>query len=95
MRDAPRITSVNFTPARPLDVAHGLHGFVAFTVDGLRLDGVVLRRTQAGRFVLCYPRKHCKRGGAQRAFVRPADEAARQAIEDQVLAALRAQGVAA
>lgn len=91
---APKVSAVTFTPARPLDVALGLHGFVAFTVDGLRLDGVVLRRTLGGRFVLSYPRRRCERGGVQRAYVRPADDQIRVAIESQVFAVLKSRGAA-
>ena len=93
MSNAPRIGGVVFSPARELDARLGLLGFIACTLDSLRVDGIALRRTAAGRLDLRFPTS--RRGSSGRRFqvVWPADEAARQAIEAQVLAALEQQGV--
>lgn len=57
MRSSPTVTRVHFSPAPPLDVADGLLGFLAVDVEGLRLDGVALRRTRAGGLDLRYPQR--------------------------------------
>jgi hypothetical protein len=93
MRSSPTVTRVAFSPAPPLDVADGLLGFLAVDVEGLRLDGVALRRTRAGRFDLRYPERRGRGSVPGGAVVRPLTESARQAIERQVFAELERQGV--
>jgi len=83
-----QITSVQFTAASPADADTGLLGHVAFTLDeGLRLDGIAVRRTRDGRHTLSFPARQ-DRAGRRHFFVRPLTDAARQAIEEPVLRAL-------
>jgi hypothetical protein len=82
-----RVTGVLFRPAGATEVASGLLGWCDFTVnDGLRLSGVCMRKTRSGKLTLSYP---ARTGPGGRSFpVRPADDAARVALERQVFAAL-------
>jgi len=82
------ITDVRFTPAGAGEVSSGLLGYLSLTMgDVLRLDGVVLRRTAAGRLALAFPARTA-RDGTRHPYMRPVDDAARVAIEAQVLGAL-------
>jgi len=87
--DVPvRIDHVQLRAASKEDQSNGLTGWVSFTVSGaLRVQGVALRRTRGGRRVLSFPARR-DRNGHQHDFLRPLHDAARQAIERQVLAAL-------
>jgi len=91
--NSPNVSSVRFTPARELDVALGLIGWISVDIEGLRVDGIALRRTGDGRLDLRYPSRPRSYGG--HAIVRPVDDATRRSIEGQILGALRALGVAA
>ena len=90
----PRVTGISFVAARELDRQLGLLGFVACNVDSVRIDSIVVRRTAAGRLDLRFPSKRSG-NGQDFQIVRPASEDARVAIERQIFAALKAQGVAA
>ena len=61
----------------------GLLGYLSVTYGSLVLDGIVLRRTAAGRFALSFPAR-TDRAGRRHAIVRPADDAARCAIEEEL-----------
>ena len=83
-----QITSVAFTCASPADRRGGLLGWVSAAVtDALLLDGITLRRTQAGRLTLSYPARR-DGAGRQHHVIRPIDDKARRDIEEQVFRAL-------
>ena len=63
-------------------------------VPALNFDGATLRRTPDGGYCVCYPARRGSRDGDP-ALVRPLDDEAREAIEVQILADLRRQGVVA
>jgi DNA-binding cell septation regulator SpoVG len=87
-----RVTSVAFSPARPLDVRDGLLGFASVHLDGvLAIHRVAVRRTLDGRVVLSFPAP-ADHDGRRRPLVHPLDAAAHAAIERQVVAELRRQG---
>ncbi len=73
--------------ATDADVRTGLIGFLSVFYGDLVLDGIVLRRTTEGRFALSWPAK-TDRGGQRHAYVRPVDDAARRAIEAEILGQL-------
>jgi hypothetical protein len=72
------------------EVSTGLLGYLSVRYGDLVLDGIVLRRTAAGRLALSFPAR-TDRTGQKHPFVRPIDAAARQAIEAALLAQLRQQ----
>lgn len=77
------ITDVSFREANAADVKTGLCGFIEFTLNGsVRVTGVALRRTRAGRYTLSYPAPR------QHPIIAPIDDESREAIEKQVFAAL-------
>ena len=82
------IEVLTFSSAGPEQAKTGMLGWLSLTLSGqLLLDGVALRRTQSGRLRLSFPRPKSP-SGREREVVRPIDDAARDAIEDQVLRAL-------
>jgi hypothetical protein len=82
------IDDVTFRGAARVDVEGGLLGWASFTVNGaIRVDGVAMRRTLDGRYALSFPGRKAS-GGHRHFWVRPLTDAARLAIEHQVLAAL-------
>lgn len=82
------VSEVRFTRARPEQEMAGLLGFVRFVVnDGLQVDGVSLRRDNAGSTYLSYPARADRRGGLH-PYLRPMGDAPRRDIEEQVFAAL-------
>ena len=84
-----RVSEIRVVPAREEEVRSGLIAYLSFLVGGkLRIDGVTLRRTHAGRLTLSFPAKRTH-SGAEKPYIRPIDDAAREEIEAQVLAALR------
>ena len=84
------VEDVRFTPASERDLATGMLGWLAFTIDRtIRLDGVALRRTLQGRLALSFPARQ-SRGGRRHALVRPVDDEVRRDLEAQVLGALQA-----
>ena len=79
---------LSFCSSSPRDRETGLLGWVALEVDGLLVvDAVAVRRTRDGRLVLSFPERTDSQG-RRHPLVRPLDDAARRAIERQVLAAL-------
>jgi len=88
----PRIAGVRFTPAPEHDHQKGLLGYASFLVgNGLRVDGVCLRRTKGGRLALSFPSRR-DRYGRTHPYLRPICDDARRSIEDQVFAALGLDG---
>lgn len=79
MTDRLDVSGVQFVPAPD---GRGLLGFVTATVNGLRLDGITVRRTRSDRLCLSFPMR--------RGSFRPLDTTTRREIEAQILAAIRA-----
>jgi DNA-binding cell septation regulator SpoVG len=85
----PSIRLRSWVPASAEDVVSGLLGFVSVEFGHLVIDGIVVRRTADGRFVLSFPMRK-DRAGRKHAIVRPIDDDARQAMERQIIKALGA-----
>ena len=82
------ISAVRFSAAAGHDLASGLLGWASFTICGLlRVDGVTVRRTRAGRIALSWPERR-DRAGIGHSIVRPINDGARRILEAQVLDAL-------
>ena len=81
-----RITDVGFAGAPGYDKRRGLLGWVAFSVYGLRLEGLTLRRTLDGHLTLSFPARR-DAAGREHFYIRPVDDATRRDIEDQVFRA--------
>lgn len=82
------ILDLSVTPARPHDRRQGLLAFIAFSIAGLRIDGVTLRRTRTGDISLSFPTR--KNGDGQaRQLVRPLTSKIRDALMQRVLKELR------
>jgi len=69
------------------DVRTGLLGYLSVIYHDLVLDGITLRQTADRRFALSFPAK-TGRGGRKHAYIRPVDDAARIAIEREILGQL-------
>jgi len=83
-----QISNVRFSAASRRDAARGLLGFVSCMINGaLRIDGLTLRRTLDGQFVVAFPARTDARGD-KHYIIRPTDNAARLDFEEQILAAL-------
>lgn len=84
------IRAVRFTPGTEADAERGLLAYVRIDFGPLVLDGVTLRRHADGRLGLTYPER-TDRAGRRHPLVRPVDDAARRAIESEVLRELTRQ----
>ncbi len=93
MADHPRLTRLDFTPARTLDAQAGLLGFLVLELDDvLAVDGATLRRTTRGELRISMPSR-TDAAGRRHPVLRPLRAAAWRLLEDQVLAELARQGV--
>ena len=82
------VTSAGITRASESDNRRGLVGYITLALnDALMIDGVVLRRTQAGRYSLSYPER-TDRQGKRHPIVRPLSAADHKSIEAQIFAQL-------
>ena len=53
------VTEVSMVAASAADRTTGLKGYITITVNGrLRIEGLTLRRTLAGRLSVSFPEKH-------------------------------------
>ena len=86
MADALPVSNVRFVAAAEADRAAGLLGWARCRYGDLVLDGIAVRRTLDGRYVLTFPSKKVR--GREWPYVRPIDDAARTAIERAVLSRL-------
>jgi DNA-binding cell septation regulator SpoVG len=81
----PEIHDVSVTLAGPDDVRSGLCGWASAIVGHLRIDGIAIRRTEAGDFRITMPAR--KDGaGKLHAIVMPIEPALLRRIEAVVLA---------
>ena len=82
------VSNVRFTQARSEQVRRGLVGHVSLVInEALKLDGIALRRTLAGRPTLSFPSRRDRAGG-DHPYVRPLSNDHRVQIELQVFEAL-------
>jgi len=79
-----RVTALRLTPACR---SNGLVGYLSLRVAGLRLDGLTLRRTRAGRLAVSFPCRRDSRG-RRHPILRPTG----RSLEAAILAALRRRG---
>ena len=83
------ITDIRFSTATTEDRRRGLLGYVSVVIGNLlRLDGITVRRSRAGRIILSFPERR-DRLGRGHPFMRPIDALARQEIEQRVLHQIR------
>jgi hypothetical protein len=66
------------------DQRTGLLGYLSVTYGTLVLDGITLRRTNAGRYALSFPAR-TDRAGRRHSHIRPTDDQARKDIEAELL----------
>lgn len=81
------LTRVTSTSASERDRRRGLIAYLELEVNGLRLDGVTLRRSTAGHVYLSYPARRDAQGREHRYFDL-LDADARRELESQVFAQL-------
>ena len=88
MPDPLRLSEIRFKPVRDDAAGPGLIGFVSCILDDtLRVDGIMLRETRAGRTTLSWPSRR-DRAGREHSIVAPLDEPARRRLEEQLFRAL-------
>jgi len=87
MRD--RIRSLRFKPA--LERTDGLQGYVSFEHGILAVDGVTVRLSALGEYMLSFPKRR-DRDGVAHPYVRPLDPELRREITEYVIAELRRRG---
>ncbi len=74
------------------DERQGLLGFLSVACGPWIFDGITLRRTADGRLAISFPARS-DRSGRKHAFIRPVDNATREAIERELLGQLAREGV--
>jgi hypothetical protein len=88
-----RISGVRFCRGSPAEIEHGLEGYISCVLNGaIGIDGLTLRRTQAGSLSISFPSR-CDSRGRRHHSVWPKDRRAHYEIEQQILADLRRQCV--
>jgi hypothetical protein len=70
--------------ANEAEVRTGLLGYLSVQYGDLVLDGLVLRRTADNRYAISFPAR-TDRAGKRHSYIRPIDNAAREAIERELL----------
>ncbi len=84
----PAISDVTFTAANSREQRTGLLGYVRCRfANALVLDGITLRRTEAGRRTLSFPSR-ADGQGRKHPIYRPLDDRTRRAIEAAIFEAL-------
>ncbi len=88
MTDRPVLSGLRFVRAPEYLVRKGLVAWASFELPGgIRADGVTIRRRlEDGTLGISFP-GHWDRAGIRHAYLKPVDEAARRALEKQILAA--------
>ncbi len=82
------VDEVRFKKAGRRERGSGLLAFISFRLNGcLRIDGVTLRRTDAGDWALSFPERRDRLGRSHQ-IVRPLDQQTRRKIEHQVFTQL-------
>jgi hypothetical protein len=83
----PDIRVRTWVRATDAEVRTGLLGYLSVQLGPLLLDGITLRQTADGRLTLSFPAR-TDRAGRKHSYVRPVDDAARKAIEREILGQL-------
>lgn len=84
----PAISRPTFIAATREQRGSGILGWTSFIIaDSVRVDGVAVRRTAAGRLALSWPARR-DRAGIDHPYVRPIDDTTRRQLEDAILRAL-------
>ena len=79
-----QVTCAGLTHASESDNRRGLAGYITLAFnDALMVDGITLRRTQAGEYRLSFPERTDGKG-RRHSIVRPLTAADRESIESQV-----------
>jgi len=87
-RDNIKLESIRFTAAGLHESKSGLLGWVSCLLNGsIILDGLCIRRAINGHLYLNFPARIDAKG-SRHFYVKPIDQAARNAIERQVFDAL-------
>ena len=82
------ISRIAFVRSNQVESRTGLLGWCSFTLGNLvRVDGVCVRRTRAGRLALSFPSRR-DRAGNDHPYIRPIDDATRRQLEATILSAL-------
>ena len=84
---------LSWVRAMAAEIRTGLMGYIVVEYGNLVLDGITLRRTAEGRFVLSFPSR-TDRAGRRHPYIRPIDEEARRQIEAKILGELGQWGEA-
>lgn len=93
MRETALVANIRFTRASVEDHATGLLGWATCQFDERwQLDGLAVRRTTGGRYVLTFPAR-IDGNGFERPYLRPLSNELRAEIERRVLEDLRRKGV--
>jgi hypothetical protein len=92
MSSSLRVSDIRFAPASAPFKSKGLLGWVCAQYGDFQLDGLRVRQCEDGRLTLGFP-SHVDGVGIERAYYRPIDQAARDAIEAQVIGELRRRGI--
>ena len=85
------VTDIRFAPANAALQSRGLLGWVICSYGDLELRCLQVRRTAEGKCAIAFPHQRDAHG-TKHPVVRPLDQAARDAIEAQVLGELRRRG---
>ena len=84
MTEVHTINDLRVTRAPRRLARRGILAYVSFRIGPLVTDGVVLRKTRAGKLTLSYPCRRDRRGRSH-PLLRPVDDSARRALEQSVL----------
>ena len=79
-----RVSGVRFTHGSEADRRAGLLGWLRVRYGALELDGLALRRSGDGRFLVTFPSRRDS-AGREHPLVRPLDYASRRDLEAQIL----------
>lgn len=82
----PQVSIRSWVRGSADDQRRGLLGFVSLVYGDLVLDGITVRRTEAGRLTLSYPERRDGQG-RRHALMRPIDDEARLRIEKAIFEA--------
>jgi hypothetical protein len=84
---------IRFSPASLTEQARGLLAYLTLVVNGLRIDGLTLRRTARGHLNISYPER-VDAAGRRHALIWPLAPEVRAAIEERVFAACECELIA-
>lgn len=83
----PKARVLSWCRGSEQDIRSGLLGWIRVEYGSLEIDNIALRRTLDRRFVLAFPSRTAQ-NGMKHSIVRPIDDAARRAIEHEILTQL-------